>query len=356
MAPVIDLPRFPITERYEPAQGEFVDRGYFDQGLLFCEHCAHGKLAAVVPPAELYGTEYRTRSAASVGSMAAIEHFAAFIGKTAMDGIQTVIDIGGNDASLVARLPGARKVVVDPHAAGDAEIVRAFVEDADLTPWKRDRKLIVSSHTLEHVEHPKAFMDKVNSVAMHGDWLAIQVPSLEVLVRDARIDHIHHQHVHYFTRRSLGRLLEQSGFEIVRHAYDFDHYGAVMVMCRKGGGGASNIGVVPSMIQSAYKRFRGEMASVQVEDGAIAFGAGLMLPVLAYHLPALSQVEYIADNDAAKHGLRYVNFDKPIRKDYDLGGRAVVITGISTKLACRALVAQAFQKGARDVILPLRVL
>lgn len=353
MAPIIDLPRFPLTERYEPASVEFVDRGYFDQALLFCEACTHGKLAAVVPPAELYGADYLTRSAGSVGSLAAIDHFASFITETPMDGVQTVIDIGGNDASLVGRLPGACKVVVDPHADGDVHILRAFIEDADLGPWKADRKLIVSSHTLEHIQHPQEFIDKVNSVCMHGDWLAIQVPGLDALVHDARIDHIHHQHIHYFSRRSLSKLLAKAGFEIVRHRYDFTHYGALMMMCRKGAGEASNPRIVPSDILSAQRRFKAQMRSARVPEESIAFGAALMLPVLAYHLPALAAVEYIADNSKAKHGLRYINFDRAIRSDYDLKGRDVVITGISTKLACRALVAQAFEKGARNVLVPL---
>lgn len=356
MTELINMPRFPLTEMYEPYGPEFVDHGYYDQAFLFCERCVHGKLEAVVPPSVLYGSQYRTRSAASIGSMAALVNFTAFIQETALD-IDTVIDIGGNDASLVQRLPGALKVVVDPHAEGvGVEIIRKFVEDADLTPFKGARKLIVSSHTLEHVADPTAFFEKVNSVCMHGDWLAIQVPSLEAMVYGARIDHIHHQHVNYFSRRSLSRMLAEYGFEVVRYDYDYSHWGAVMVMCRKGHGDRDvRSSIVPSSITLALEQFKARLATVELPYDTIGFGAALMLPVLAYWLPALKNVAYIADNDKSKDGLRYINFNKRIRSDYDLKNRTVVITAIGTRLACRELIKQAFDKGAQDVIVPLGV-
>jgi hypothetical protein len=357
MTNLINMPRFPLTEFYEPYGPEFVDHGYYDQAFLFCERCVHGKLEAIVPPAVLYGASYRTRSAASVGSMAALVNFSAFILQTDLD-VETVIDIGGNDASLVRRLPGAVKVVVDPNAAGDGVVaVREFIEDADLSDWKGDRKLVVSSHTLEHIADPTAFFQKVASVCMHGDWLAIQVPSLEAMVRDARIDHIHHQHVNYFSRHSLGRMLAAHGFEIVRHDYDMTHWGALMVMCRRGHAEPCKTGIVPSTVQNALARFRARLSSVEIPGNvAIGFGAALMLPVLVYWMPHLQNIEYIADNDPAKNGLRYINFDKEIRSDYNLERRTVVITAVGTRLAYRELIKQAIDKGAQDVIVPLGVL
>jgi hypothetical protein len=358
MAKLIDLPRFPLTEKYEPCTGEFVDRGYYDQGLLFCERCGHGQLEAIVPPAVLYGEDYRTRTAASSGSMAAISRFVDFVLETQLD-VEAVLDIGGNDASLVTHLPGARKIVVDPHAIGSAEIVRAFVEDADLQPYKGLRKLVVSSHTLEHLVDPGAVLKKLSSVICHDDWLAIQVPSLEAIVHYGRIDHIHHQHVHYFTRRSLGKLLAKFGFEVQRYAYSDVHWGALMVMCRRGNGDTPARQVVPSQITAAKERFARRMAAVEMNGGAvdpIGFGAALMLPVLAYWLPNLSHIEYIADNDPAKDGLRYINFNKPIRRDYELYGRNVVITAVGSRLAARELIRQAFDRGAQDVVVPLGVL
>ena len=359
MQKLIDLPRFPLTEMYESYGPEFVDRGYYDQAFLFCERCVHGKLEAIVPPAELYGSEYRTRSAASIGSLTALQHFSEFIQQTTLE-IDAVLDIGGNDASLVLRLPAAQKVVIDPNASGaGVEVVRQFIEDVDLAAYKGLRKLIVSSHTLEHLADPRAFFKAIASTCTHWDWLAIQVPALEAMVYGARIDWIHHQHVNYFSRRSLTRLLAEYGFEVVRHDYDHSHWGAVMVMCRKGRGDHdAPSAIVPSSITAAMERFKWQMSSDRFFrwGGTVGFGAALMLPILSYWLPPLKEIEYIADNDMAKDGLRYINFNKPIRCIYDLKGCDVVITAIGTKLACRELVKQAFEKGALHVIVPLGAL
>jgi hypothetical protein len=117
---------------------------------------------------------------------------------------------------------------------------------------------------------------------------------------------------------------------------------------------------VPSQIERAVKRFRAQMATIEVGNGGlygpIGLGAALMLPVLAYWLPSLGAVEFIADNDPSKDGLRYINFNRPIRCVYDLRGRDVVITAIGTRHACRALIKQAFDQGAQNVTVPLGVL
>ena len=355
MAEIIDLPRYPLTEMYEPFDENFLDLGYVDQGFLFCNPCTHGKLETVVPPEMLYGPGYRTKTAGSSGARLAVERFARFVAETDLSGVSTVIDIGGNDSTMVD-LFQMRRIVVDPNASGEAELIKSFIEDADLGDVKRLRKLVLSSHTLEHIERPAAFFEKLASVMCHDDWLAIQVPSLEHLLRDARIDHIHHQHIHYFSLSSLGKLLRKFGFEVYRHAYDPLHYGALMVMCRKGTSFPESAQILASDIWDAYERFKARLSVVEVPEKAIGFGAALMLPVLAYHLPELKRISYIADNDKSKHGLRYVNFNKRISCNYDLSGRDVVVTGIATKMAARALVAEAFQKGARNVIVPLAAL
>ena len=358
MAKLIDLPRYPLTEMYEPWTPEFqAGRGLIDQAFLFCEACSHGKLETIVPPATLYGPEYRTRTAASAGASQAVRTFAEFIkSKVYLADIDAVIDIGGNDGTLLAEFPSNRTVAIDPHAAGAHTVIRAMVEDADLLQFKGERKLILSSHTIEHIADPSVMLAKVAGALTYADTVALQFPSLDWLVRDARIDHIHHQHVHYYSERSISLLLAKYGLQITAAQFDPMHYGALMVMAQRGTGEAGGDSISRGHVMAAFYRFVKEIASTVIPDGAIAYGAALMLPALAFWLEEISSVDFVADNDRSKNGLRYINFNKPISCDYDLKGRDVVITGIATKMAARSLVTEAFSKGARNVIVPLHTL
>lgn len=354
----INLPRYPLTELYEPWAESFEEgRGYVDQAFLFCEPpCSHGKLETIVPPEILYGASYRTRTAASGGAMAAVHRFSAFVqSRLDMAQFDVAIDIGGNDGSLLGTIPGLRGVAIDPHAQG-AGAIQAFIEDADLTPFKGQRKLILSSHTLEHIENPHAMLQKVAAVLHYGDAVALQFPSLDRLVGDCRLDHIHHQHIHYYSERSISLLLATYGIEIIASQFDHEHYGALMVLARKGRGESRGKMIHGAEVAEAANAFVEEITPPRIPEGSIAFGAALMLPVLAFWLEDLKNVEFIADNDKSKDGLRYVNFNRRISADYDLEGRDVVITGIATKAAGRALVAEAFAKKARNVIVPLHTL
>lgn len=363
MARMWEMPRYPITELYEPWAKDFEPgRGRADQAFMFCVACVHGGLANAIPPEQLYGQGYRTRTAASVGSKRAVENFAAFAKEHCpLDGVKTVIDIGGNDASLVNCFSGKRRVVVDPNAQGDdVEIVREFAENADLHPWKADRKIVLCSHTLEHVPNLTAFMASVGACIDPSDRFALQFPSLELLLDGCHINQIHHQHVHYFSLRSATIFLARHGFRILASRFDPDHYGALMIVAERG----EPAEPPKSRIRATTVFWRRQLfdrvmhqANARIEKkGWIALGASLMLPTLVYYLPALNDVEYIADNDRSKNGLRYVNFNKQICSKYDLKGRDVVVTATSTKLACRALTAQAFKDGARNVVVPVAVL
>lgn len=359
MQRILSLPKYPITEMYEPWKKSFQeDRGLLDQELLFCQGCSHAKLGVIVPPAKLYGASYRTRTKASEGASRALYWFADFIDKQSdEDAYDIVIDIGANDGSLLSYFEDKALVAVDPNASVSSAVtvIREFVESADLVTFSGSRKLIVSSHTLEHVEEPAAFISKAASVMRKGDYLALQFPSLERLVHHARIDHIHHQHIHYFSERSITRLLAAHGLKVVAVEFSDWHYGALMVMARKGRGEVAGEEITDADLMCACQSFEDEIKAVRVPNGAIAYGASLMLPVLSYWLD-LSGIEFIADNDKSKRGMRYINFNKRIETDFNLRYRDVVITGVASKIAARALVADAFEQGANNVVVPLHTL
>jgi hypothetical protein len=354
MREIFSMPRYPLTGLYEPVTEPFRDTGYSDQSFLYCEDCSHGKLGTIIAPEDLYGGSYSHRTGQSESARAAAMRFSKFIGPVDVD---TVIDIGGNDGTLVNQFSARNKVIVDPHGTLDGGVVIPhFIHYADLSAYRNERKLILCSHTLEHIEDVGAVMDKVASIWREGDILAISVPSLEHLVADNRVDQIDHQHIHYFSAHSLGELVLNHGFSIARRDFDAMHWGALMAVC---GTMASVRGaVVPEwkrllFLWTMKEHFTDSLPVMPL--AAVGFGAGPMVPVLRYWWPELENIDRIADNDKSKHGMRYINWDKPIG-DYSLDKRNVVITAISSKLTARALFAEAFAKGARNVTVPLRTL
>lgn len=359
MEEVFKLPQFPQTEKYEPYTESYTPKGYVDQSFLFCRDCNHGKLGTVVPPEELY-SNYWTTTAKSVGASHSVNSFYSFLLRNLdFANYDVVIDIGANDSSLLA-LFDKRRVAVDPNAQGHAELIKEYVEKADLRRFKAEKKLILCSHTFEHVEHPEKLLAKVDEILCYGDSCAFQFPSLDCLVQDARIDQVHHQHVHYFSLYSTSLLFAKHGFEIVKHEFDEGHYGTLRVIFRRGLGQIQGNPINRYEIDWARNDFTATMTAygqaIKRLHNPIGYGASLMLPVLLYYVPELEYLSCIVDSDEAKHGKRYINFNKPICAVPDLRGRDVVITAFNTKLAVRKIAAKLFEEGARNVVVPFQAL
>lgn len=291
-----------------------------DQAFLFCESCSHGKLE-VFEPQPLNTV---------MGEGGYLQAFAEFVRPYWKP---NVLDIGGNDGAL------GDLVLPETYAVVES------IETADLREWKDKPKLILSSHTLEHIRYPGQFFSQVDSILGPNDFLAIQVPSLELLVDDARIDQIHNQHYHYFSERSLTTLLKRYGMRAIEVKFNPDHWGAVMLICQQGKGEVSGRQLYRTDVSFARFAFTSQMDLTRytLARGPFAcYGASPMLPVLSYYLP-IEDALFIADD-----------FKSPYKAE-DLKGRDVLITAVS-KMTARKLVKKAFEVGARNVIVPFHQL
>jgi hypothetical protein len=361
MKVLLELPLFPLTEKYEAWSFEFKEgRGLVDQAFLYCDECSHGKLAVVVPG--LYGSDYLTSTGKSEGAKQAVLRFVSFVLEHCGVTFETLIDIGANDGTFLNNYHtdyGRKmhlRVAVDPHANGDVLAIKKTIEEADLSQFKNSKKVIVSSHTIEHLVDPEVMIAKCAEIMGDDDYLALQFPSLELLVEDARIDQIHHQHIHYFSENSITALLRKHGLIVIETRFDSSHWGALMVVAQKNRAHrVEREKISSSKVQFAIDDFRREVWSTRVPEGALALGAALMLPVLVYWMQELHKVCGIYDEDQRKEGLRYINFNKKIGKRW--GYREdVVVTAIGSKAAARALTEKAIEWGAKRIVLPLHTL
>lgn len=367
---IAEMPAYPITEVFKPfGSTDYSGPTQADQRLLYCEACNHLYLSHHLPRDFIY-SNYVTESSSSQGAQIALDNFHAFVSRAGVGPASSIIDIGANDTSLLRRFAGggAKLIGIDPNISSDdpgIQCVKGYVEECDLAAMAPGRRIFLCSHTIEHLYDVRAFMRQIAEVLGTDDDFFLQLPSCELLVRDVRFDQVHHQHLNYFSIRSLSRLLAECGLTVVRHHYDSDHYGALMCHVRKGAASqhaAQSIEVDSGLVRASHRAFMQSMQAAQARIGLLGnfycFGASLMLPVLAYYLPSLANAHSILDGSSAKHGLTYINFERPIKGDGGIEYRDsdFVVTAVATKAATRRIAGTLFERGARNIVFPLNTL
>ena len=152
-----------------------------------------------------------------------VDDFRKFLFKytNALTSNSTILEIGCGGAILLYELKelGFRTFGVDPSPTAiraankyGFNLVPKFFA-AELFTEKFD--LVFHSDVLEHAFDPRKFIDEQIKVLMPRGVMIISVPNAEENIENADISMAMHQHLQYFSKESLGRLMESAGFEIL---------------------------------------------------------------------------------------------------------------------------------------------
>jgi len=363
---IIKLKKYPLTEFYKKYENSGLELdGYLDQEACYCEQCNHLFLEKIIDVREVY-TNYLTTTTSSKGAVDCLLNFKKFIEtRLNINDFKHLIDIGGNDSYFLELFDGTKlnRVNVDANAegSGNIEVIRSFLEDIDLAPFSSFKKIIVSSHTIEHLQNPADLIRKIAEVVSERDQVFLQFPSLEMMLADARFDQVCHQHLNYFSLASITKLLKTHGLSVVDHEYDSSHFGTLRVMAQKNdvSNECSSMGSVTALeIIKRYNDFQNYYFAFQnilseKLRGQQGFGAGLMVPTLAYYLPLINDLEVILDENSSKFNQQFINLLPKICNATMIDiKRPIIITSISTKTAARSIYAKLSALGCEDITIP----
>lgn len=366
---VIDLPNYPLTEFYKDVVELSLPYGFVDQQVMFCSDCNHLFLRGILDSQQIY-SNYLTSSISSRGAVVCLENFVSFIENSAGNLAPfSVIDIGGNDSTFLEYFSGkvGDLVNIDANATSNnpaIQIRKCFLEDVDFSDFDSDApKIFASSHTIEHLEQPVLLLEKLSKVIRSNDLLYLQFPSMEMLVKQRRFDQICHQHLNYFSLTSISNVLRRNGLFINAFEYDTAHFGTLRLKISRTQSEVIKQKVLSVIdVTEAFSSFKNYysalnmMLSNNFVNGQ-GFGAGLMVPTLAYHLPLINQLSKIIDENPSRLNKRFINLQPPILGISELDrNQPVLVTAISTKDASRAIFAKLVGMGIRDICIPATVI
>lgn len=380
--PIINLPKFPLTEIY-------VDRrisnnlGFVDQEFHLCERCGHGQIANIIPPNILYGSCYKTRTSTSSSATLAVDIFLDFINAVLKDRtVESIFEIGCNDLYALEKLRNRAAVLygVDPilkgmeseHRDDKIKIIGDFFENVDVKALGLKMDIVISSHTLEHVEEPNKIISRLLDVSSNDTIFFFQFPWLEALINDAHFDQIFHQHLNYFSLQSVSYLLNEVDAELLDFKVNPYHWGAIMIAFKKKTSDSnSNYNfkrkvqkISSELVNKQYNIFK---ENINLTAGRIdsfndrviyGYGAALMLPVLEYYLNRISHLKYIIDEDKSKKDLYYLNLPvqiKTLSQIKDIAGSVVLVTAINSLQAYRAIISGLIKLEVEKIIVPVNL-
>ncbi len=222
--PFLNLGKQPLANElveYPPVLGQ----KKFPLNVVICDYCGLFQLNYVVSPERLF-ENYKYYSSTSP---VFIKHFKDmakdFVKKGIVKNGSVVVDIGSNDGILLKAFQqhGCQVLGIEPSTnLSDLSNIQGIPTINEwLTPFiarqirkdlGRDVDLVTMTNVFAHIDDSKSVLESVKILIGKTGKLVIEVPDLKVMLKSGTFDLIYHEHLSYFSQRSLDSMLCSNGF------------------------------------------------------------------------------------------------------------------------------------------------
>lgn len=214
---------------------------YYPLRLVFCHDCALAQLDYTVPKEIMF----KQHPYVSGTTKTLAKHFYAL----AEDNVELmklgardlIVDIGGNDGTALLQYHalGMQNLVNVESATNIAAIstkngiatINEFFNEACVTKNFKDgsAKLINAAGVFFHLEELHSVLDGIKRLLDEEGVFQIQFMYLKDIVENLAFDAIYHEHLCYYSLRSLTHLLKQHGMRIFDAFHSPIHGGSMIV-------------------------------------------------------------------------------------------------------------------------------
>jgi C-methyltransferase len=250
--PFLDLGSLPLAGGFLRGPEDIPEERRYPLLISVCDSCGLVQIVDPVDPEVLFG-DYAFATGTVPGLVGHFDAYADWI--TARFAPSTVIEFGANDGTLIAALGrrGVRAVGVDlaPNitemarergrevitAAFEPEIVdelRARIPSADL---------VTGSNVFAHNARPRRILEAAADLLAPDGVLCLEVMYAGDLLEQLQWDTLYHEHLTFYSLRTLDGLLGRFGFEAIEAERIPMHGGSLRVAAARAGRRPASAGV-----------------------------------------------------------------------------------------------------------------
>jgi len=199
---------------------------YYPLQVCFCHDCTAVQINYTVPKETMFG-EYLYVSGTTQTLRTHFQNSTdRLVSRLGLKADDLVVDIGSNDGTWLAYyqkyglrtlgVDGARNLAEMANARGIETWARFFNADVarEIIATKGRARLVTAAGVFFHLEELHSVTEGIAELIRDGGVFCVQAISLTAMLRFTQFDQVYHEHLTYWTVRSLDRLFSEYGLEI----------------------------------------------------------------------------------------------------------------------------------------------
>lgn len=244
---VIQLGYHPVADTFLKKEKIFGPQKRYPLNCLLCRTCGHLQNEYKVPPEERYiENEYSYTASNSKISRAHWQEYCNTVSRTIdLKKTDHVIEFGSNDGLLLSyfRKKGAVVTGIDPSPSMAALakkrgittlcsfLGKTTLATATKTPGKA--KLICGNNVFNHIGNLNEVVGHAVKALRNDGFFIFESPYHKDIIEKYLFDTIYHEHISYFSVRSVDTLFRQHGLYITNIEHNLYHGGCIRVYAGK---------------------------------------------------------------------------------------------------------------------------
>jgi hypothetical protein len=230
LARLLDLGYQPLCNDYLPANEAPAPRTFYPLCVYYCEKCSLAQLGHVIPTEETFGDQYTYLTGSS---KTLVEYYGALAQQLKqrfnLNTGDVVVEIGSNDGTFLKSfrslglnplgIEGSPQALAISQNEGIPTIDRFFGTGSaksvkERLPQGSKIKLVVAMNVLAHTDNVNELLAELAELMDEDTVFVSSCHWLIALIRNFEFDTIYHEHLRYYTMRSLMGVLRRQGLHV----------------------------------------------------------------------------------------------------------------------------------------------